>query len=328
VAKGLEVRILDLLASDAVDQSKNCDIVLWHWAHDDARDWLVARNVIKALEVLGKQVFPNYKTCSHYDDKIAQHHLFRALSVPAVPTWIWLDKLEAHSWVQEASWPKVFKVRRGAGSANVRLVKSRREADRIIRQAFGRGFSTSVPLVSDFKNRALRVSSFSDLWIKIKRRVFNLSAAQRRGKFTVREGGYVYFQEFLPDNNFDTRVTIIGNRAFGYTRRNRPNDFRASGSGRPDYDRTRVDPQCVRLAFRVAEQFGADSIAFDFLFDRKRAPLVSEVSYCYVSSMVQACGGYWDRDGTWTPSNSWPEELIIDDQLKIYASRTGGESRV
>lgn len=47
---------------------------------------------------------------------------------------------------------------------------------------------------------------------------------------------YVYFQDFIPGNDFDTRVTIIGDRAFGFTRNVRPGDFRASGSGNVGYD--------------------------------------------------------------------------------------------
>src|SRR6185503_17089802 len=46
--------------------------------------------------------------------------------------------------------------------------------------------------------------------------------------------GYILLQEFLSNNKFDTRVTVIGNRAFAYRRFNRPNDFRASGSGNFD----------------------------------------------------------------------------------------------
>ena len=30
------------------------------------------------------------------------------------------------------------------------------------------------------------------------------------------EKNYVLFQKFLPNNSFDTRVTVIGNRAFAY----------------------------------------------------------------------------------------------------------------
>ena len=48
---------------------------------------------------------------------------------------------------------------------------------------------------------------------------------------------YILWQEFIPDNQRDFRVTIIGRRyAFVFWRNNRPGDFRASGSGLIDYD--------------------------------------------------------------------------------------------
>ena len=43
---------------------------------------------------------------------------------------------------------------------------------------------------------------------------------------------YVYFQKFLPNNKYDIRIVVIGDRAFGFIRYNRENDFRASGSGK------------------------------------------------------------------------------------------------
>lgn len=55
-------------------------------------------------------------------------------------------------------------------------------------------------------------------------------------RFWIREKKYILFQEYLPDNEFDTRVTVIGNRAFAFRRFNRKKDFKASGSGEIDYD--------------------------------------------------------------------------------------------
>ena len=48
--------------------------------------------------------------------------------------------------------------------------------------------------------------------------------------------GYAYFQDFIPDNDSDIRVIIIGDKAFGIKRMTRNNDFRASGSGLISYE--------------------------------------------------------------------------------------------
>jgi hypothetical protein len=44
------------------------------------------------------------------------------------------------------------------------------------------------------------------------------------------ERGYAYFQEWMPDKPFDTRVVAIGERAWAYRRFPVPGDFHA----RPD----------------------------------------------------------------------------------------------
>ncbi len=87
-------------------------------------------------------------------------------------------------------------------------------------------------------------------------------------------------QEFLPDNPFDTRITVIGDRAFGFRRFNRPNDFRASGSGLIDYDLSAIDEETVRLGFAVAQALKTQSVAIDGL-RRGDERVVGEISYTY-----------------------------------------------
>jgi glutathione synthase/RimK-type ligase-like ATP-grasp enzyme len=50
------------------------------------------------------------------------------------------------------------------------------------------------------------------------------------------EKNYVYFQDFIPQNDFDIRIIVIGKRAFAIKRMVRKGDFRASGSGNIKYD--------------------------------------------------------------------------------------------
>ncbi len=55
----------------------------------------------------------------------------------------------------------------------------------------------------------------------------------------------------LPGNAFDTRITVIGERAFGFTQNVRPNDSRASGSRDIVYEHG-IDPECIRIGFSIA----------------------------------------------------------------------------
>src|ERR1043166_3859612 len=100
-----------------------------------------------------------------------------------------------------------------------------------------------------------------------------------------------------------------------YRRMNRPNDFRASGSGNPSYQPDRIDKRCLQIAFRVAEQLATQSLAFDFLFGPQQDPMIGEISYCYVASMVHACEGFWNHQGAWQEGHVWPEHAIIEDLI-------------
>lgn len=133
--------------------------------------------------------------------------------------------------------------------------------------------------------------------------------------------GYVLLQEFLPDNTFDTRVTVIGNRAFARRRFNRPNDFRASGSGKADVDPAKIDLGMVRLAFRVARRLSMQAVSIDGLWKGREA-VVGEISYTCISRAVHDCPGHWALTGSpeegelrWVEGPMWPEEAQIADFL-------------
>jgi hypothetical protein len=112
--------------------------------------------------------------------------------------------------------------------------------------------------------------------------------------------GYFLIQEFLPGNQFDTRVTIIGNRALAFRRFNRPNDFRASGSGLRDPDPSRIDLDAVRLAFRAAQVLDAhQSLAVDVLRRGSEGErVITEISYYYEGWVLhEECPGHWVLHG-------------------------------
>src|SRR5690606_11345408 len=101
----------------------------------------IAKQILFALEHTGFIVFPDFKTSWHFDDKIAQKYILDRIGAPLVPSYVFYDKKSASSWVKQNTFPKVFKLRGGAGSSNVKLVHNRVQAERLIHQAFSKGFS-------------------------------------------------------------------------------------------------------------------------------------------------------------------------------------------
>jgi len=312
---------LNCLASDVVQQCAGLDAVLWHWTLVSLEELLVARQIITSLEVGGTSVFPNVATCWHYDDKVGQKYLLESIGAPLIPTWVFTDERQTMEWAVNATWPKVFKLRCGAGSNNVRLARSRAEAEAICREAFRSGFTAAPGYLDDARTRLRHIGGWKEFWQKVGRVPESLRSTIRYKRYGPRQRGYVLFQEFMPGNDFDTRVTVIGDRAFGAMRKNRPNDFRASGSGDCLFDPAKVDRRCVEIAFQVTDKLKTQSMAVDFLVDAQRAPKICEISYCSVASPVYDCPGYWDRDFHWHPGHFWPQDLILEDVLSAVASQ-------
>jgi hypothetical protein len=285
---------------------------MWRWAHTPA-DKQVAPAILRVIEhALGIPVYPDTRTAWHFDDKLAQLPLLRALGAPMPRTWVFWDRAEAMAWSRAAAYPVVFKLAVGAGASNVVRVESAREARRLIERAWGGGFvpgSLHAPPGAGGGRRRLRV---------VAGRARRALAYVARGHYPPPsphgrpERGYAYFQEFVPGNAYDTRVSVIGERAFAYRRMNRPHDFRASGSGVFDPDPRAIDGRCVELAFALSRAGGFQSMAYDFLALDGR-PVVLELSYGFVDWMVHDCPGHWTADGRWVDGPMWPEDAQVDD---------------
>jgi len=318
----IHYKLVNCFDSDIIEQLASSDALLWNWHHGNPKDQLMARQVIMAAEAMGLAVFPSTSTCWHFDDKIAQKYLLEAIDAPLVPTYVFYGLKEALDWIDRASFPKVFKLRKGAGSSNVKLVQSAREACTLAKHAFSAGFSPIPVYGQDALKRYRAARQRGDLLNVIKRIPQVLARIRHTRKMMGREKGYVYFQDFIPDNGFDTRVTVIGERAFAFTRNVRPGDFRASGSGDIVYDSQRIHPKCVEIAFEVTRRVGSQSMAFDFVLAKNEQPLILEVSYSYNANAVHTCPGHWDAKLTWHQGHIWPEDAILIDLLNdVYPSR-------
>lgn len=312
---GIRYKTVNCFDSDIIRQLGSSDALLWHWSHGDPRDQLMAHNVIMAAEAMGVKVFPSVSTCWHFDDKIAQKYLLEAIDAPLVPTYVFYDLEEALRWIDRASFPKVFKLRRGAGSSNVKLVHSATEARTLARRAFSSGFSPVPHYGQDALKRYRFAKRRGDLVNVIKRILKNLASIRNNRKMMGLEKGYVYFQDFMPGNDFDTRVTVIGERVFAFTRNVRPGDFRASGSGDIVYDMDRFNRKCLEIAFDVTRKVKSQSMAFDFILGERQQPLILEVSYGYVPQLVHSCPGHWDGRLNWHEGQVWPQDAILIDLL-------------
>lgn len=310
---GIKYKLVNCYNSDIIQQLGDCDGLMWHWSQSDSKAILFARQLTYSLEQKRIKVFPDSKTCWHFDDKVGQKYLLEAVCAPLVPSYVFYDKSEAIKWAKHTKYPKVFKLRGGAGSVNVKLIKTKRHANKLIKKAFEKGFRVT-DRSNSLKDRFLRFQRDRDLTalVHVLKGFIRLIFPKYDEVMRVRDKGYIYFQDFIPNNEHDIRVVIIGERAFAIKRMIRKNDFRASGSGNIIYNKDSIPIECVESAFFCAEKLGTQSVAFDFVFDMGKSRLV-EISYAFSRKGYLPCPGYWDKELNWHKGAFTPEYFMIED---------------
>ncbi len=197
-ANGYEVRWVDVHRADILEQLNGCLGFMWRWGQFEGMG-RIARRLLPVLEnELGMVVYPDQHTCWHYDDKIAQYYLFRALGIPTPETTIWFDHEAARGWAQDAPLPLVLKLAAGAGSQNVRLIETRQA----LLDWIDRMFIFRLSNLEDWERTRLPLHT----------RLRKMAGVLKRGALPdlfdngyELQTGYILLQEFLADNPYDTR---------------------------------------------------------------------------------------------------------------------------
>lgn len=316
----ISYKLVNCYSPEIIQDLKECDALMWHWHHHDGKSHIFAKEIVKAVEEMGLQVFPSSKASWHFDDKIAQFYLFQALNMPHVKSYIFYDSKAALEWSKTTIFPKVFKLRNGAGSSNVRLVRNQHDASKLIRRAFSHGFAV-LDRKSIFFDRFNKfrshktVVNFKNL-VKGGLRIFISDSFER---MSCREKGYIYFQDYLANNPHDTRIIVIDGRAFAIQRINRANDFRASGSGNIRYDYKQVPLDLVEISFSLAKAMKSECVAFDFIKDNEGTMKLVEMSFGFTIGVYDPCQGYWMSNLEWVEGSFNPQEWMVENVVKRVA---------
>lgn len=315
--KNIEYKLVNPYANDIVGQVADCDALMWHFHQGDYRDMQFAKSLIITLESKGIKCFPDIRTCWHFDDKVAQKYLLESVGAPLVPSYVFYSKKEALDWANTTTFPKVFKLKGGAGANNVMLARTKKDAVRLINQSFGKGFR-QYRWQEHFKE-SWRLYQLGKNTLHDVLRTLYYALKKYPTEFDHyhgREKGYAYFQDFIPNNSFDMRVVVVGEKAFGVKRMTRKNDFRASGSGIIIYNKAQIDERCVKIAFDVNQKLRTQCVAYDFVFDESNNPLIVEISYGLLLNVYLKCEGYWTSDMQWHEGSNfdfcgWMVENLI-----------------
>ena len=268
----LKIKTVNFEAHDWLEQIGDADLILWKPDYMGMKSAGYFKEKIYFLQyIAGKVIVPGFKTIWHFDSKVAQSYLFSHYKVKSPHTVVSMDYNDAEKNCAASKFPLVFKLSYGAGGKNVQLLDDQRKARKQLRKIF------CVPIYDDEKRRLssgakvmLRHFWKKWLWHRTIHRLYekyeNVAAS--------------YFQEFIPKNTADLRITVIGDRfAFGFWRNNRPGDFRASGSGLVDYERP-IPEEALNYCIELNRKMDFDSMCYDLLF-KENGFVITEMSYGY-----------------------------------------------
>jgi len=307
-------KIVNCYRNDIIQQLDDCSALMWHYHHAHPKDTLFAKQLMYSAAAMGKKIFPDFNTAWHFDDKVGQKYLLEAVHAPLVPSFVFYDKKEALDWVNHTGFPKVFKLRSGASSANVSLAKTKEEATNLVNKAFGEGF-TQYNGWTNFKERLRKYRKGKTTLFDVSKGAVRIFHPTEFSKVAGREKGYIYFQEFIPNNDSDIRIIVVDEKAFAIKRMVRENDFRASGGGTILYDKVLFDTEAVKIALDVTRKLKAQCLAFDFVYLGKE-PLIVEISYGYANEAYDPVQGYWDKDLNWHEGPLISQNWMVDMMMK------------
>ena len=288
--------------------------LMWHFHHGIPRDILTARNILYSCEKIGIKVFPEFNISWHFDDKISQKYLLEALKAKMVPTHVYYSKEDALNAIKEFEFPLVAKLRRGAGSYNVKLIRNKGECISYINRMFGKGYNPSPRFLTDIKNKVQVSRKKQDFKSRLKKVPNYLKRVIEGRKMFPNEKGYVYFQKFIKNNDSDIRVAVVGDYIWAFKRYVRSGDFRASGSGMIEYNFD-LPIEVIKYLHELSLRIGGSSIAYDLVIEEGQY-LIVEISYGYSGDAIYDCKGYWNDKYEFVEEKLYPEHIILKNFIK------------
>lgn len=315
----VQFEVIDLDRHDWVDLVKPFDLVIWKPTFLSVEPASYFKEKIYFMEkFLHKSVVPNFDTVWHYDSKIAQSYIFNICRINSPATFVSFDYRDAMEQAQTFEMPVVWKKSWGAGSRNVRLFDDKKKMMQEISQVFFQSiWDEGRQKYPSAWRHAFAQFTRPWLWKKVFQKIRGYSSHAERH-------GVVYWQKFIPGNSADLRITVIGDQyAYGAWRHNRPNDFRASGSGRGDFT-SEVPLEALKYCLEINHRLNFDSMAYDIIFDKDRF-YITEMSYAYVDSFLHQCRGHYTAEDNGSLSfiegHTWPQELWIEWALRRVRAR-------
>lgn len=310
--------VVDCYSNEFIKSLNKYSGLVWYYQNYVISDLMEACNILRVAEKHGLITFPSSDSNWHFDDKIAEMYAFQGINADIPQSWIFYLKDDCIEWLQKnANYPLVAKLRSGSGSNNVKLLYDSNEAVKYANRMFGRGYDPSPSIAYKAYSKFQSSVNLKMIVARMKK-IPQFLYTRNHAKMMPIEKGYCYFQEFIPNDGYDLKVVVIGNKMTFCARNVRKNDFRASGGGTCYYDRNLLTDHVIDSAFETAKELGMDCVGFDYVVDRRtgRGKII-EMCYGFDYVVQKELGAYVDTN------HKWHEEPVVipDEIIKIIVKK-------
>lgn len=309
----IDYEMVDLFTGEAIKELSRFDVLLWHFNQYKHAEMLEARSILYTAKRMGLRVFPDFDDAWHFDDKVAEMYILQALNAPMPESHVYYYKEAMENDLRKGKivLPIIGKLRTGSGSHNVKLLETEHALKKYASKMFSNGFN---PAPSLFYKASSNIRSSHDkqqFMNKLKRAPEFLRTLAGARHFP-HEKDYVYLQQFIPNDGYDMKVVVVGDKCSFLVRPIRSHDFRASGGGEVFFDKKYFKEQIIESAFKVSDALGSQCMGYDYVVNRETGEgVIVEMSYGFSHQAIMASGGYYDRNLEWhdEPLNA-PKELL------------------
>ena len=273
-AAGAEVRIVGAHELDFRVLEDEKPVAALYASSQAPRYKQYLQDIVAHLHFAGVLLFPSLAHMLAHEDKAFQAMTLAATDINAPRSYIFGNTRQAYAFLESASFPLVGKSAHGYGSQGVRLLDNARAARQFVdEQMVHRALKKGRPLALRILQRIVRPKPVL---------------------------GLLLFQELIPNLQGDWKILIWGDTACGLYRRNRPGDFRASGSG--SFAFAEIPTPVLDFARDVLEKLDLPWASLDIGYDGHTCHLFEYQGIHFGLRTAEMGQFYYTRDaqGTWT----------------------------
>ena len=277
-------------------------IVIYQSAEDPSLEYhSYIEDIVLGLTLAGARVIPDFPYLHAHHNKLFMEILRKTCGTPSINNLsssyfgTFEDFLKA-----EVKYPLVAKPAGGAGSKGIKLIRTAKEAVRVLKQM------SRSPL-----NKAMLSEIIHRLTVK-KRIPYSI----RRQKFVL--------QEFIPKLSHDYKVLVYGNRFYVLRREVRANDFRASGSGLLSFKRN-LPEGLLDFALEAKGSFDTPNVSLDIAVVDGAFYLIEMQFIQFGPYTLEHSSYHWERQNDewkFVESKSELEETFAE-SIHLFANEKG-----